>query len=490
MSLRDNLPPEADRPSEKEGRETGSFTVVPLTEDMEFVEPNPTRLHIQMLPDGRFRAPSPDTRKIVRDRLRNAEFLPTGNGWAVVRSLEAEPTTTENAPREREVVAAGVVSERGLSIIDFIGFLANSYQSGILTVACGEVERSVYLHQGDVVWASSTAPADRLGEFLLRHGKITGEQLQIAVRDGEKRIGRACVERGFMAAHELWAMVQAQLTDVFDKLLAMDAGVWSFSVASAQALAESQIHLSTQGLLVDALRRLDEMTIFRQQIRSGDTVIHRLAAAGASESMAASVPEDLRDSALALLAQFPVSATVHELMRIMGRSEFDTTRLAYHLVKTGALVIHPESIESGPATRRVFGVSKTQGSEVIGIYSMAIREMFGEVAAIGRLEELRSALHTFLVDHESAGTADQAPLVNVTISADGILDEEQLIANAQRLGLSAQALSDALSELLFFALFQATEFLGRRRGDDLARRVKVIQSMLSSTSPPNLGSPP
>ena len=67
MSLRDNLPPEADRPSEKEGRETGSFTVVPLTEDMEFVEPNPTRLHIQMLPDGRFRAPSPDTRKIVRE---------------------------------------------------------------------------------------------------------------------------------------------------------------------------------------------------------------------------------------------------------------------------------------------------------------------------------------------------------------------------------------------------------------------------------------
>ncbi|MBK8013497.1 MAG: DUF4388 domain-containing protein [Deltaproteobacteria bacterium] len=487
MSLRDNLPSEGDRPPDREGRETGSFTVVPLTEDMEFVEPSATRLHIQMLPDGRFRAPSPETRKIVRDRLRNAEFLPTGDGWAVVRGLDVPSSATQDPPPEREVVAAGVVSDRGLSIIDFIGFLASSYQSGILTVASGEVERSVYLHQGDVVWASSTAPADRLGEFLLRHGKITREQLQVAVRDGEKRIGRACVERGFIAAHELWTMVQAQLTDVFDKLLAMDAGVWSFSVASAQALAESQIHLSTQGLLVDALRRLDEMTVFRRTIRSGDTVIHRLAAPGASESMAAKVPEDLRAPALALLSQFPVSATVHELMRIMGRSEFDTTRLAHHLVMAGALVIHPESLESGPATRRVFGVSKTQGSEVIGIYSMAIREMFGEVASIGRLDDLRTSVQTFLVDHDAAG---ETLLANVTVGVDGILDEEQLITNAQRLGLSAQALSDALSELLFFALFQATEFLGRRRGDDLARRVKVIQSMLSATSPANHGPAP
>jgi hypothetical protein len=64
---------------------------------------------------------------------------------------------------------------------------------------------------------------------------------------------------------------------------------------------------------------------------------------------------------------------------------------------------------------------------------------------------------------------------------DGSLDENGLIQHLNGLSTTTQDLSDALSEVLFFVLFQATEYLGRRRGDDLARRVKLILGLLANT---------
>jgi hypothetical protein len=442
------------------------------------------RLVVELMADGRLRAPVQATRELLRDRLRKAEVLRTGREWAVLRTLEdTPPRAAKDAEANREVVAAGVIGEGGMSVIDFIGFLATGLQTGVMTASEGDIERSVYFFRGDVVWASSTSPADRLGEFLLARGKITREQLQIAVRDGERRIGRACVERGFFAAHELYAVVQAQLTEIFDRLLATEKGVWSFSRISSSQIADSQIHLSTQGLLVDAMRRLDEMNIYRQRIRTAEVIIQRAgkpqrnATSTDTADLVGQLDENLREGAKELLRVLPGSATVSELMRLLGKGEFEVTRLAYHLLRRGSLELVTAG-ETGPIPRRVSALSKTEASEVIGIYSMAIREMFHEVARVGRAEALSSAANGFLHD---ASTTYANLLRSCALQPDGSLDEHALVAALQGLSLGAQELSDALSELLFFVLFQATEYLGRRRGDDLARRVKLILGMLSHT---------
>ena len=62
---------------------------------------------------------------------------------------------------------------------------------------------------------------------------------------------------------------------------------------------------------------------------------------------------------------------------------------------------------------------------------------------------------------------------------DGSLEEDSVLRGVVQGAVPAEALRDALSELLFFVLYQATELLGRRRGDDLARRVKMIHNMLA-----------
>ncbi len=452
---------------------------LPSTDDLEALSDDDRRLIVELLPDGRMRAPEQATRDILRDRLRRAEVLPTGHGWAVLRALAPSEVSDDKA--QRQVVAAGTMDEAGLSVIDFIGFLASGYQTGVLTVSTGDVERSIYMHNGDVVWASSSAPDDRLGELLVTRGKISREQLDEVLEGGERRIGQRCVDLGFIAAHDLWSMVQAQLKEIFDRLLAMESGVWSFARVSEEVLAESQIHMSTQGLLVDALRRLDELQVYRQRIRSADVVVERKTSANAADVSDTQeglerVTKELRTDGAQMLAVLPASASIRALMRLVGKSEFEVTRTVYHLLRANLVEIVAQ--ETGPIPRRNPITSK-QAAEIIEIYSMAMREMFEEAARIHKAALLHKTTADFLRD-EASGTQFTAFYKTVRVDTDGSLDAARILANLESADLEPQQLSDALSEVMFFILFQATEVLGRRRGDDLARRVKMIHGMLSN----------
>ena len=447
---------------------------VPLhTEDLEALAEPEGQLEVELLPDGRMRAPQAATRRILRDRLRHAEVLPTGAGWAVLRSLGS--SAVEDTSRSKRVVAAGSLGRESISLVDFIGFLANGYETGVLTVASGHIERSLYFYKGDVVWAASTVLDDRFGQFLLQRGRISQEQLStVTNQTGNTRIGRLCVDRGYLSPHELWSLVQDQLRQIFDRMLIMERGMWSFARVSSEVLAESQIHFSTQGLLVDTLRRLDELKVYRQRLPNGDVLLERVLEESTAD-LVKKLDKDQRSEAEALLQHVSGPIAIKELMRVLHTGEFEVTRAAYHLIRANLVRV----VEgSGAPENKEPAVNSDAAREIMGTYSMAIREMFDELGRVGKVGQLRNACRGFLQDEAGSGAYARL-LQNVKLQPDGTLEEKPLLEAAEAAGVSARGLSDALSELLFFVLFRSTEILGRRRGDDLARRVKMIHSMLS-----------
>ena len=62
------------------------------------------------------------------------------------------------------------------------------------------------MKDGRVVFATSNLPTDRLGEVLIRDGKITVEEYEASVRGLHKgkRQGRVLVESGALSPGELW----------------------------------------------------------------------------------------------------------------------------------------------------------------------------------------------------------------------------------------------------------------------------------------------
>ncbi len=438
-------------------------------------------LLVELVSDGRLRAPREKTRQILRERLAKAEVMRTGRAWTVLRTLGplARTSTREEAEENREVVMAGVLGPSAVALIDMIGFLASGLQTGILSVAHEETTRSICLHRGDVVWAGSNAPDEQIGEFLARRGKISRQQLvQAMAESGPSTVGHICVEKGLLAAHDLWAMIQALHTEIFDRLMALEAGVWTFSRLGEDEVSSSPVHMPTQHLLMDALRKLDEMRLYREVVRSAESVVRPNPApegtpAGAADPRLAKLRDDAKKGAEAILPHIGRASTILHLMQKTGRGEFDVTRFVYHLSKAGVVTV---TAAERAAPRAAAPISNKKAADVIKIYSMAIREMFDETGRRGRAKELLEAATGFLSDPNP----ELPPLVrSVRLLPDGSVDAQALQLALAATPVAVKELCEALDELLFFLLFQATELVGSRRRDDLARRVKMIHAMLA-----------
>src|SRR5688572_32150468 len=59
-----------------------------------------------------------------------------------------------------------------LPVPEILQHLKLSHATGILTLVAGGGRKALYMRDGRVVFASSNLPNDRLGEILLREGKI------------------------------------------------------------------------------------------------------------------------------------------------------------------------------------------------------------------------------------------------------------------------------------------------------------------------------
>src|SRR5687768_9255167 len=81
------------------------------------------------------------------------------------------------------VVPGGLKGDFGeLPLPDILQHLRSSEGTGILSVVSGTSRKSIYVKNGRVVFATSNVPNDRLGEVLIREGKITVEQYEASVK--------------------------------------------------------------------------------------------------------------------------------------------------------------------------------------------------------------------------------------------------------------------------------------------------------------------
>lgn len=432
-------------------------------------------LTVELMADGRLRAPRQRTRELLRVRLQRAELLPTSPEWALFRNLERGLGQIQDHSGGREVVLAGTLGPSGVSLIDTIGFLASGLQTGVLSVIEGEVERSVYFSSGDVIWASSTAPEDGIGEFLVRRGRLTGTQLAAMARESPERIGRASVERGFISSHDLWAMVQAQLMEIFDHIIQAERGLWTFSRLDADALANSQVQFSTQGLLMDALRKLDEMRVFREVVRSPSSLVAwtpEILNDEHPERLFLRVDASVKDDLIPIVPHLSGTLSIQDLIRLSGKGEFFVSRVIYHLHRARLVTVRESTPSLAPVAPAQ--LSKNEARDLIQVYSMAIAEIMNELDAPG-IEALSASAQAFLTD---PNTPFAHVLTHVGLGRNGHIDADPLLIALAQTSVSLLELSEALSELLFFLLFEATEALGPRRRDDLARRVRMIHGML------------
>lgn len=395
--------------------------------------------------------------KAARRRLAAAagrwRLLPTTGDLLLLQRVE-----------EREnKVAVGLCGE-----IDGPGALANvlnfvhfSQWDGALSVHSGMIRKSLFFRRGQLLSAASNLPEDRLGALLVRFGMLTEADLAAAVREvtPERRLGTVLVERGLMTTHDLYEGVRRQVEEIFYSVLLVRRGVFYFVKQVDYALLTSRLHLDTQSLLLEGLRRIDEMSYFRAKLPSCEVVLARRQPPPAGE---------LEGHAFAIYALVNDNRTLGEIARHSKLGEFAATKAAFELLQTGWIAVREAAdLRRAPVPDKELPADAA--GAIVEAYSGALARLYGAMSARGKLGELREGMKAFLT-----GTARYADVFrNVTVSDDGKLSARQLVANVDGLpeGERLELLQRALGELLMFVLFIVGDAIDRREQQELHERV-------------------
>jgi hypothetical protein len=365
---------------------------------------------------------------------------------------------------------------------DLIAFVSQSRWSGVLRVRTPGGERSMSLKDGEVRGASSDDPTDRLGEIIVRLGYVQRRQLdQVLEHTPPSKVGRALVDQGWLQPHDLWKCITFQLSEIFHTIVLCREGVF---MLVDQELDEGSIHsvqLSTQSLLMDSIRKIDEMAHFRKRIPHGRVYVARKRPSDGKL-------EEEEDHVLALADG---QRTVWELGHAAKLSEFDVTKIIFRLLEGGYAAIGDRAFARvgaeplatpAPAALTRPPADLEGARAVIRIFDFIFREIRDEVAKKNMEGEFIGAANAALARR---ALSPSPVLANLSFDKAGNLSENQLLRQYEEslphLGSEPVAsLKQALSDVMFFLLFQAGELLESRADEDLARRVKELLATIEA----------
>jgi len=237
---------------------------------------------------------------------------------------------------------------RELGIHDVFQLLDLSRKTGALTVTSvlRDNQGTVYFDHGAVVFAAIRSNPHPLGELLLRGGKIAEADLARA-RDAQRglqsrrKLGELLVESGALTSKELERQVRFQVEEVVFELMSWREGFFSFEEQEvSDAPAEANIRISTESLLMEAARRIDEWS------RIEGKVAH-LGVVPVLAPVADDHPGflDLRPREWEVLAEIDGTRDLRAIATLLAQSEFDVARVAYGLLSTGIVElrngVHP-----------------------------------------------------------------------------------------------------------------------------------------------------
>lgn len=231
---------------------------------------------------------------------------------------------------------------RELGIHDVFQLLDLSRKTGTLTVTSllRDNQGTVYFERGAVIYAVIRSNPHPLGELLLRAGKISEGDLARA-RDAQtksgdgRRLGEILVESGAVTRRELERQVRFQVEEVVFELMSWREGFFSFEERDVVNVpAEATIRISTESLLMEGARRIDEWSRIEGKIPHLGVVPSLCAVTGDHAAQLDLLPNEWE-----VLSEIDGARDLRAIAAELARSEFDVARIAYGLVTTGVVAL-------------------------------------------------------------------------------------------------------------------------------------------------------
>jgi curved DNA-binding protein CbpA len=263
--------------------------------------------------------------------------------------------------------------------------LQHAQATGALTITRNDQTKVIYFKAGDIVFASSRYEDERLGELLLKWGKITFAQYETSVRlltETKKQQGTIMVEEGFLTPKELFQAVIGQVKEIIFSLFTWLDGDYEFVMQALPSEEVIPLRMSSGALIYEGIRRIHDFSRLCRLLPPLDTVVTM-----------STKPRDLfqtvairRDEQQLLLLIDGVK-TIRELVYAATLPSLRAFQMIYFLLAAGIIQVNTEE---EPGERTVVFRSNVQ-SELKAIIPEAIGRKKQEELDLsgGELFELR-----------------------------------------------------------------------------------------------------
>lgn len=128
---------------------------------------------------------------------------------------------------------------------------------GVIDAVRGNIFKRLWVRDGDVIFATSSAVEDRIGQYLLSHRLISEKDLEEVMADRERsqeRVGVLFLQRGLMSPRELRQAIQGHIEHIVWSLFSWDQGHLSFKLKDLQERNAIRIHISLQHMVFRGVR--------------------------------------------------------------------------------------------------------------------------------------------------------------------------------------------------------------------------------------------
>lgn len=227
-----------------------------------------------------------------------------------------------------------------LSIQDVLQLLSLANKTGLLTVRSDRLNDEAILHfsKGEIVFAVRRRSTRRIGQLLIRAGKLTQRELQDALEiqrgDPTRRLAEILLDMGVIAEGELERQLRFQMEETVYELMAWEEGYFRFEERTEIALQRLLASIRVESLLMEGARRSDEWTLFEAKV-PGPASVPALASADGRDA----APLELRTEEWEVLAEIDGKRDVRRLAADLGRSAFDVAKTVYALVNEGIVEV-------------------------------------------------------------------------------------------------------------------------------------------------------
>ncbi|MBA2457887.1 MAG: tetratricopeptide repeat protein [Gemmatimonadales bacterium] len=219
------------------------------------------------------------------------------------------------------------------SLPDVIQLLFLGRRTGCLALADRHNFGTIHFDEGQVVYAAIVNRRDRLGDILVRSGRITHDQLTEAIErqkgEREHKLGEILVELGWLSRQELEQYIRLQIEEAVYYLFTWTSGTFNFEAGVRPEREDFLVRINPEFLLLEGARRVDEWSLIEKKIPTFD-LIFRVDPAHLGASAPTLTAEQQR-----LVSLLDGTRDVHQTIEESGLVEFEVGKALFGLITAG-----------------------------------------------------------------------------------------------------------------------------------------------------------